>query len=128
MALAELLNIYEGQFSNNGSFRLARGEDLRACIANNGVPELPAAYLIYGVERRRRELLYIGKSGTLKTDGSFKNQGLATRLRMKQGKRWRAEFYQDEMERRKLDALYFRWFVTFGGQVRILPLKAEADL
>ena len=92
------------------------------------MPDMPAAYLIYAVRRRRSELLYIGKSGTLRTDGTFKGQGLATRLRMKRGKKWRAEFYTEEIRQRGLSAIEFRWWVTFDRKVRILPAWAEAEL
>lgn len=36
-------------------------------------------YILYG--NQRQEVLYIGKGGTLDTDGSFKDQGLIGRLR-----------------------------------------------
>ena len=102
MGLETLLQKYMKRFKRRGSFCLACNEDLRACIAQNEVPNLPAAYLIYGVKGRGRELLYIGKSGTVRTDGSFKNQGLAVRLRMKQTKTvWRAQYYADQMAQRK---------------------------
>ncbi len=128
MAFVELIERYDKRFPNNGSFRLRRGEDLRTTIATNDVPRLPAVYLIYSVRSKRTELMYIGKSGTLQTDGSFKEHMLAQRLRMKQGKQWRAEFYREQMELLKLAALEFKWWVTFDNKVRVIPLKAEADL
>ncbi len=128
MAFTQMLGRYDKRFTINGSFRLQRGENLRTCIQRNQVPDMPAVYLIYAVRQRRAELLYIGKSGTLRSDGSFKNQMLATRLRMKQGKMWRAEFYAEQMKKLRLTALHFQWWVTFDDKVRIIPLKAEADL
>lgn len=126
--LPKLLDSYKRQFGNHGRFRLSRGQDLRSCIVENSIPNLPAAYLIYGIKKGARELLEIGKSGTVRTDGSFKSQGLAVRLRMKQGKTWRAEYYAAQMTQRKLDALEFEWYVTFDDSAKVLPLKAEADL
>ena len=119
---------YDEMFPTKGYFRLKRGENLRACISRNEVPEMPAAYLIYGVTRTQSDLLYIGKSGTLRTDGTFKNQGLATRLRMKQGKKWRAEFYEEQMQDLQLSGLEFRWWGTFDHDDRVLPILAEAEL
>lgn len=127
-AFSRVLQRYDKLFSTKGSFALKCGENLRQCIHSNDVPEVPAAYLIYAVRRRRAELLYIGKSGTMRTDGTLKNQGLATRLRMKQGKQWRAEFYEEEMRQRRLSGLEFRWWATFDRSVRILPAWAEAQL
>lgn len=127
-ALARALRVYDKRFATKGSFRLRRGENLRDCIRRNQVPEIPAVYLIYAVRRRRSELLYIGKSGTVRTNGTLKGQGLATRLRMKQGKKWRAEFYTEEMRRLRLSALEFRWWGTFDRTMRILPAWSEAEL
>ena len=128
MAFAELIKRYDKRFPTRGSFRLRHGEDLRSCIARNGVPRMPSVYLIYAVRNRRAELLLIGMSGTLRTDGSFKKQMLAERLRRKQGRKPRAEFYREEMQKRNLEALEFKWWVTFDDKTRVIPRKAEADL
>src|SRR5450755_769192 len=73
-------------------------------------------------------IIYIGKAGTLMRDGSFKEQKLRRRLTNLQGRIRRTVFFRDYIFKRNLAGLMFEWFVTFDGNVRDLPLLAEAKL
>lgn len=64
----------------------------------------------------------------MKTDGSFKNQGLSGRLCAKQEGKPRSKFFQEVMDRFAIQTLCFQWFVTFADHTKVLPVKAEADL
>ena len=105
-------------------------QDIHTRIMESSVPDKPGVYFICGVERERSRLLQIGKAGTLRNDGSFKNQGLRGRLGAKQGGMSRQKFFQKEISELKLDSLRFYWFVTFDidRNLLVIPAKAEADL
>lgn len=128
MKFDQLIERYKRRFKRHESFCVGSIDDLRTCIAQAGVPNLPGAYLIYGLQGRKRELLYVGKSGTVRTNGTFKTQGLARRLNMKQGRLMRAVYWAKQIEERRLDGLEFEWYVTFDGPAKVLPSKAESDL
>lgn len=134
MDFEELVRIASQSFPKNGSFELLPGEPLRERIRKAGVPDKPGVYLICGTERERCRLLQIGKAGTLKGDGLFKNQKLRGRLGAKQEGMSRDKFFQIKMSKLQLDSLRFYWFVTFDKDdkddkhVFIIPAKAEADL
>jgi hypothetical protein len=128
MAFDELLDDYRRRFPRNGCFELREGESIRTRAEEERVPREPGVYLIYGRKERRRELLYVGKAGTLRQDGVFKRQKLRGRLSARQKGMSRQRWYQNQMRRLGLDALVFLWFVTFDDSVRVVPSKAEADL
>jgi len=116
------------KFPIHGTFKILNGRELSNKIRENRVPDKPGVYLIYSESIDPESLLYIGKAGTMKTDGSFKNQGLSGRLCAKQDGKPRPQFFQEVMDQFAIQALYFQWFVTFAEDTKILPAKAEADL
>lgn len=128
MAFTQMLGRYDKRFPINGSFRLMRGENLHSCIQRNHVPKMPGVYVIFAVRRRRGRILEIGRSGTLERDGTFKNQMLAERLQGKKDRKPRRQFFPEEMKKLGFSALDFMWWATIDDKVRIIPLKAEADL
>ena len=128
MDFEELVRVSSRSFPQNGSFELLPGQDVHKRIKESSVPNKPGVYFICGTERERCCLLYIGKAGTLRNDGSFKGQKLSGQLSAKQEGISRQDFYQKRMAELKLDSLFFYWFVTFDKDVLIIPAKAEADL
>jgi methylmalonyl-CoA/ethylmalonyl-CoA epimerase len=125
--LEALLDSYATQFEN-GEFTFRRADNLRETIQRASVPARFGVYLIYGESRDRSELLYVGKSGTLKADGKFARQTLPERLQAKQDKKGREEYYRELLSDSEFDSLRFRWFATWTEDVRLLPLRAEAAL
>lgn len=128
MDFEELVRIASRSFPQNGSFQLLPGQDIHKRIKESGVPDKRGVYFICGTERERCRLLQIGKAGTLRNDGLFKNQTLCGRLEAKQDGMSRQEFFQRKMAELQLDNLLFFWFVTFDRDAFIIPAKAEADL
>lgn len=129
MSFDQLLEQYRRRFPSHGAFRLRPEEDVIARVEEGEVPRDPGVYLIYGVREGTRELLYVGKSGTLHQDGTFSAQKLRRRIaKGKQRRMSRRRFYPKQMTQLGLDALEFEWFVTVSEQIRIIPAKAEADL
>lgn len=114
------------RFPQNGSFTLIRGEKLST--ASRGTPDEAGVYLIYSLKAGERELIYIGKAGTLRQDGTMKDQRLRGRINAAHGNISRARFFAEQITHLGLEALEFHWFVTYGDAVKIPPAKAEADL
>ena len=129
MTFDKLLSDYRQHFPWNGSFELRRGEKIGIRAKEKGVPNEPGTYLIYGCKGGRSELLYIGKSGLLRQDGTFGDQKLLKRItKGKQDGMPRRAFFPEQMKLLGLEALVFHWFVTFTPSVRVIPAKAEIDL
>lgn len=128
MTFNEFLSNYSRRFPKHGSFELLKGEKIKLRTREGGVPKQPGVYLIYARNNRRVRLLYVGRSGTLRSNGTFKGQRLIGRLSAKQKGIPRQRFYQEQIAHLQLDALVFQWFITFADKVRIIPAKAEADL
>jgi len=129
MTFDKLVEEYQTRFSENDSFVLHKGEKLSERIKEAKVPNKPGVYIIYRKKGTFREVLCIGKGGTLRKDGTFSDQKLLGRLEKgKQNRIPRRRFFQEKMETLGLDELEFRWFVTFSENTKIIPAKAEADL
>src|SRR5690349_14153732 len=128
MSFEDWLTEYTGRFTVHGVVELKPGGSLSTCCRLGSVPNAPGVYLIDGLRAGVPTLCYIGKAGSIRQDGSFKEQGIAGRLTAVQGGMSRQQYFQRQMMAYAFDALRFRWFVTFKDQVRILPAKAEADL
>ena len=129
MTFEELLSDYRQRFPWHGFFELRKGEKIGIRAKEEGVPDKPGVYLIYGYKDGRSELLYIGRSGTLHQDGTFGDQKLLKRItKGKQDGMPRRAFFPEQMKLLGLEALVFHWFITFIPSVRIIPAKAENDL
>lgn len=128
MAFAELLETYAERFTNRGELLLKPGEALEGAVSAAGVPHAPGVYLVYGRAGDGERLLYVDKAGTLRSDGSFTSQMLDDRMTAKQYGKARTTLWPRWIEQMELEALVIRWFVTFEGEPRVLPAKAESDL
>jgi len=93
MYFENLLSEFEKKFKNHGSFPLFSGESINDIVDKFNVPPQPGVYVIYGCTSEREEIIYIGRSGSMNQDGSFRNQSLKKRLTMKQGGVYRKEFF-----------------------------------
>lgn len=129
MSFSDLLREYKSQFPQHGACVLHLGEELRACLRDAAVPDEPGVYVIEALHGDAAEIWYVGKAGTMETDGTFKDQGLRQRLANRQGKSSRTDVFPQWIEKEKLSGLRISWFVTrtVAGRV-VLPSKAEADL
>jgi hypothetical protein len=115
------------RFTHNGRFSLLPGESINEVVRREDVPNSPGIYIYF--ERDDLELpLYIGKSGTLNADGSWKDQGIRVRLTMKQGGMFRREFFRKLMADEARAGLTFLWFVTHDRNTRVIPALAEMEL
>lgn len=92
------------------------------------VPNLPGVYYILCLAKGRVDLVYIGKSGTILQNGTFKNQLLQKRLNNKQEGKSREQFFKDKIQQEQIDALDIYWFVTFDEKHRDIPAFVEAQI
>jgi hypothetical protein len=127
MTFEEVIQSARSRFVNNGRFSMLPHESINEVVSREKVPNAPGVYILF----RSGDLgcpLYIGKAGTLKADGSWKNQGLGKRMTMKQEKVSRREFFRKMMAKKGHGGLTFFWFVTHNQSTRVIPAFAEMEL
>ena len=118
---------YWGKIRQPRRFSLLPGESIKEGVRRERVPNAPGIYIYF--ERDDLEHpLYIGKSGTIRADGSWKNQGISVRLTMKQEGIFRREFFLKLMANECPAGLTFIWFVTHDQNTKIIPGLAEMEL
>lgn len=119
----DFLENYEQQ----GHFFFERGD--RLSQVSRDVPEAPGVYLIYRLAHGSIDLVYIGKSGTLLQDGSFRNQLLRKRLNNQQEKGIKRQtFFDQKMKEDGIEAFDIYWYVTFDENHFDLPGFVEGQL
>jgi len=126
MTLAEMIQHARICYTVNGVFSLGPDESINKVVDRERVPNARGVYLIFRSDDLNRPL-YIGKAGTLKTDGSWKEQGLKKRMTMKQGGVLRNRFFRDLMTTKGYVGLTFLWFVTHDQNNNIIPAFAELE-
>ena len=119
----EILNKYQ----TKGSFTFFKGERLSSkCGA---IPNEPGVYLIYAVKNLKKDLVYIGASGKMNQDGSFKVQKLKNRIQNMQNSTTRRQtYFENKIEELNLDSLEVKWYVTYLKEHTDLPLNIEGTL
>ena len=114
------------KYGNQGSVELKKGFNLNHQL--NSVAKLPGVYLIYRKAKKGKNLVYIGRSGTMNLLGKFGKQNLKKRLVMKQKGIRRAIFFEEILSQPDVQSLKIYWFVTFEDAIRDLPSFVEAQL
>lgn len=112
------------KFIKQGYFTFKIGDSL-----SQKTKEIPKGYGVYKIYTNsiNGELLYIGKGGTVHTDGSFDKQSLKERLNNKQENMRREKFFIKKInEDKHLKALYIEWFII--DEKLFLPAYYEAAL
>jgi excinuclease UvrABC nuclease subunit len=119
----EILNKYQ----TKGSFTFFKGERLSSkCGA---IPNEPGVYLIYAIKNLKKDLVYIGASGKMNQDGSFKVQKLKKRIQnMQNSTTSRQSYFENKIQECNLDSIEVEWFVTFVDDQKDLPLNIEGTL
>lgn len=114
----------ELKFIKQGYFTFKIGDSL-----SQKTKEIPNGYGVYRIyaNSSEGELLYIGKGGTVHTDGSFDEQPLKKRLNNTQENMRREKFFIKKInEDKQLKALYIEWFII--DETLFLPAYYEASL
>ena len=114
------------KYNECGSFSFKLGDSLS--IVSGVVPNKPGVYIIYGINSTNSKLVYIGKSGTIINDGSFKTQLLRKRLNNKQEGLRRQVYFENKLKEDNCNELKVCWFVTFNDEIKDLPGFVEGQL
>lgn len=112
------------KFIKQGYFTFEIGNSL-----SEKTKEIPKGYGVYKIYANsiKGELLYIGKGGTVHTDGGFDKQPLKRRLNNTQENIRREKFFIKKMnEDKQLKILYIKWFLI--DEKLFLPAYYEATL
>ena len=128
MQINKLIQEFINIFDNKGSFELLSNENINEVVLRENVPDEYGVYIIYGIKDNLESIIYIGKSGTLKNNGKFKDQALRKRLTMKQEGMKRKDFFVKIINDKNYDKLRFQWFITYDTNNNDLPGYAEAKL
>ena len=109
-----------------GHFFFEKGQSLKQ--QSKEVPSLSGVYYFLRLSKGKVDIVYIGKSGTIQIDGSFKKQTLKERINNKQENIKRQHFLEQKIEDETIDALEIYWFVTFDDNHQDLPAFIEGLL
>lgn len=110
------------KYKNKGHFFFQKGSMLK--VVSKDVPNLPEIYYIYRLCRGKIDLVYIGKSGTILSNGKFKDQ----LLNNKQDGIPRQKFFEQKLREEGSDALDIYWHVTFDEENQDIPSYVEGLL
>ncbi len=131
-SIANIENLVEDYLyrDEHGIFYLEKGARIESVLIKNAVPNKYGVYIIYSVKDNQEEIIYIGKAGTITTNGKFKRQGIRNRLKaVATNNMPRSKYFQQEViEKYGFDKLKFVWIVTFNDTRKELPAHAEAKL
>lgn len=112
------------KFIKQGYFTFKIGDSLSQ--KTKEIPKGYGVYIIYA-NSNKGELLYIGKGGTVHTNGDFGKQQLKERLKKIQENIYREDFFIKKMnEDKQLKALYIEWYII--DEKLYLPAYYEAVL
>lgn len=114
------------KYKNNGHFFFKKGTILKE--VSKSVPDLPGIYYIVRLSGGRIELVYIGKSGTMKQNGIFNDLGLKIRLNSKHDGIETQDYFESRILKENIDALDIYWFVTIDSKSQDLPGFVEGLL
>lgn len=115
------------KYKTYGHFFFKKDDTLK--YVSKEVPEKPGVYYIIRLAEGRIDLVYIGKSGTIKQNGEFKEQLLKGRINNKWDKETtRQEFFDRKIVDENIDALDIYWFVTMDNKHNDLPGYVEGLL
>jgi len=120
------MNILE-KYQTQGTFLFHSGEKLTSKCTD--IPNEPGVYLIFTIKKEKKVLAYIGASGKMNQDGSFKKQKLNKRIQNMQNSTTRRQtHFENEIEKWGLDSIEVNWYVTYINDHKDLPLNIEGTL
>jgi len=127
MTIQNLIEEYK-KSNQFGIFELKKDEIINDIIRKNEVPNSYGIYIIYSIKNLSKNIIYIGKSGTMINDGTFKKQGIAQRLTKIQNKLPRKIYFQNVIKEYEFEKLEFLWITTFDKMYKEIPSSSEAKM
>lgn len=120
------------QYKHTNHFFFSPTDNLRGVC--NAPTDKSGIYLIYALKAGKIELIYIGRSGRKKIDGSIfiRKAGLGgLKDRLVNGKQFdlpRRKSWKQQMVAEKIEALDVYWYVTHGDEFVDCPIELEKKL
>ena len=117
------------KYTDRGEFIFNRDEKLvKACNAprNKG-----GIYLVYSLINDKENLIYIGSSGKIKSDGSLKIRvgGMSDRIvNGKQCEVPRRNYWPKKMKEEEIESIKVKWFTTLNEELKDIPANIEGNL
>ncbi len=127
MTIQNLIEEYK-KTNRYGIFELKKDEIINDIMRKNKVPNSYGIYIIYSIKNLSKDIVYIGKSGTMVNDGTFRSQGIAERLTKKQDGIIRKKYFQNQIKKYEFDKLEFLWITTFDKEYQEIPSFSEAKM
>jgi len=124
--MRDFMEALSKQHSINGRFDLLPLETIDEVVRRSRVPNSPGLYVIFDGLGCQTNVIYIGRAGTIRQDGTWLSQGLSARLCRKQSGKYRKHYFREVIEQRKVPGLSFAWF-ALQGDLGILPCLVEAQ-
>jgi|SRR6185295_3972621 len=120
--MEEILNNYESYFA-----KFVRGSILSQ--VTNAIPEKKGVYLLYSISNiGKKQLVYIGKAGTLIQEGTWKKQGLYGRLNAIRDGMRSQQYFENKIRLNQLAGIEIDARVTFDDNHKDIPGFVEAKL
>jgi hypothetical protein len=114
------------KYKTNGHFFFTNGDSL--ATVSKGVPSMKGIYYIMRLAAGNIDLVYIGKSGTMQQNGSFKTQSLRGRMNNRFNGGSRQAFFESKFAEQPFEALDIYWYVTMDKTYQDIPGYVEALL
>ncbi|MEI6408752.1 MAG: hypothetical protein WCR52_05180 [Bacteroidota bacterium] len=121
------------RYQQNGHFHFRQHESLR--LFCNAPTDKSGVYLVYALAKGKMELIYIGRSGKLKKDGSIFVRksgigGIKDRIvnGFQFGKIPRRISWPTQMNIDNIDTLNVHWYITHGDDYNDCPRVLENAL
>lgn len=114
------------KYKENGHFFFKKGDNLKNVSQN--VPDKPGVYYFLRLRKGKIDLVYIGKSGSILQNGTFKDQSLNKRLNNKQDGVRRQIFFDVKFFEEDIETLNIYWYVTINDENNDLPGYVESLL
>ncbi len=114
------------KYKNKGYFTFSKGEKLYEQSKN--VPNLPGVYIVESIVGTKKEIVYIGKSGTYLGEGQFSKQLLRRRINNSHDSKPRQAYFEEKLKSEAIESLKLSWFVTFDDTNKDLPAYVESLL
>jgi len=121
------------KYSNNNHFFLKENDNLKDVC--NAPSDQSGVYIVYALKKGRVELIYIGRSGKLKADGTMfiRKAGLGgMKDRLVNGHQFgkiaRKISWINQMKKEQIEALDVYWYITCSNQINDCPKEVESIL
>ena len=114
-------------YQNNGHFFLSEDKSLEKVC--NAPKTASGVYVIYALKGGKIELVYIGCSGKVLSNGQIKHRNGGLFDRIVNGKQFndsRKKSWAAQVKKEKIEALDIYWYETINNEIGDIPTYVEA--